>query len=63
MLFREDAFRAPPRPISLLAETGEVAAGQQQDSLFVPSLLAVVLFCAVMAYGTSRRRVVVLDSD
>lgn len=64
MPFRADAFRAPPRPVSLLANTGAVVAGQQQeDSLFVPSLLVLAGFCALMAYGKSRRRVVVLDSD
>ena len=63
MPFRADAFCAPPRPVSLLVETGAVVEGQQQDSLFVPSLLALAIFCALMAYGKSRRRVVVLDGD
>ena len=63
MPFREDTFRAPPRPVLLLSETGEVVARQEPDSLFVPSLLALAAFCALMAYSKSRRRVVVLDGD
>ena len=52
--FRADAFRAQPRPVSLLADN--MAGGQQQQddtNVLVPCLVVLAAFCALMAYYKS----------